>query len=88
LLAGKAAMRDHIFTCIKAAYALRRTFLHHGHSVADIRQVEDFLAVSWCFFTSVLAQQVRWPDAKAFGAAMEADYRQRFGDSPDLSKGL
>jgi hypothetical protein len=40
----------------------------------------------WCFFTRVLSQQHRWPDAKAFGDAMEEDFQRRFDDPPNASK--
>jgi hypothetical protein len=85
-LAGQPAVKEHIFTCVKAAYDFRNNFLHHGRSIADTRQVENFLLVVWCFFTRVLSQQHRWPDAKAFGDAMEKNFQRRFGDPPNASK--
>jgi hypothetical protein len=82
LLAGKPAMNEHVWTCVRAAYGFRNTFLHHGHSIADIRHVEAFLLVAWCFFMRVLAQHHHWPNSKTFCGALDEQYRQRFGDGP------
>lgn len=81
-LAGTVEMKEHINACVKTAYVFRNTFLHHGHSIAEIQGIEEFLLVAWCFFTRVLARHRLWATSKAFCDFLEDSYRLRFEDSP------
>ena len=78
LLAGKATMKEHVESCVSSAYKLRNKFLHHGHSIAELQQVESFLLIAWCFFVRVLSQHRLWPNSKTFCEALDKQFQQRF----------
>jgi hypothetical protein len=82
-LAGSTTFRDHIDQVVKAAYGLRNGFLHHGHRIAELKAVQDFLQLGWLFFRRTLAVHSAPPTIDAYCTSLDEAYRTRFaGASP------
>ena len=81
-LAGSIKFKEYIDVNVAAAYGLRNGFLHHGHSLADLRSVEHFLRIAWLFFRRVFPQHERWSTPREYCTSLDADYESRFGKDP------
>ena len=77
-LAGSTMYRDHIDQVVKAAYGLRNGFLHHGHRIAELKAVQDFLLLGWLFFRRTLIVHSAPPTIDAYCASLDEAYMSRF----------
>lgn len=46
--------RKAILRNIKTVYGLRSNYLHHGHSISEIKEIKEFLYTIWLFFVKLL----------------------------------
>jgi hypothetical protein len=50
LITKDVEKRKAVIRNLKAAYSLRSKFVHHGHTIADLETVKNFMLDTWVFF--------------------------------------
>jgi len=53
VIANTAEQRKVAISNLKAAYALRSRFLHHGHTIDELEMVRTFMLDTWVLFTEL-----------------------------------
>jgi hypothetical protein len=57
---GKIEERKEVIRNLKAVYSLRSRYLHHGHSTADLKELEGFYMNTWILFVQLLSNVDRF----------------------------
>lgn len=57
------------------AKTLRDKFLHHGLRIDERKVVEDFLTMTWSFFSRIIARQDEWKTKEALGKFLDDQFK-------------
>lgn len=63
--------RKKVLGAVKAVYAIRSKYLHHGHASSDLAAITEFLRIAWGAVWAVVANTERFKNKAAFIEAID-----------------